>query len=142
MQSHTICLRNRLTELLGIELPVTQGGMIWCAGGRLAATVSEAGGLGLVGSGSMDPETLRLHVRKARSLTSRPFGVNVPLIYRHAEANLEVALQEGVRIIFTSAGTPRKVVPRCKEAGATVLHVVSHPELARPAPWQQGSAPE
>ena len=124
-------LRNRLTDLLGIEVPVIQGGMVWCAGARLAAAVSEAGGLGLIGSGSMEPELLRAQIRKARTLTARPFGVNVPLIHRHAAANLEVALAEGVRILFTSAGTPKKVVPRCKEAGATVFHVVSHPELAR-----------
>lgn len=123
-------IRTRLTELLGVRLPIVQGGMIWCSGGRLAAAVSAAGGLGLIGSGSMDPELLRRHIGRARSLTDRPFGVNVPLLFRHAAASIEAALDEGVRIFFTSAGSPRSVVPRLKDAGATVFHVVSHPRLA------------
>jgi len=122
---------DRVRRLLGIRYPIVQGGMIWNAGARLAAAVSEAGGLGLIGSGSMDPETLRVHVRKARTLTSAPFGVNVPLTHQHAAANLEVALEEGVRIFFTSAGSPAQHLPRLKQAGAVVFHVVSTPDLAR-----------
>jgi len=121
----------RVTGLLGIRHPIVQGGMIWNAGARLAAAVSQAGGLGLLGSGSMDPETLRVHIRKARELTTSPFGVNVPLLHRHAPDNIQVALDEGVRIFFTSAGSPAQWVPRLKQAGATVFHVVSTPELAR-----------
>jgi len=124
-------LETSFTRLLDLRLPVVQGGMVWCAGARLAAAVSEAGGLGLIGAGSMDADLLRRHIHKARTLTQRPFGVNVPLLFRHAEALLEVALEEGVRVFFTSAGSPRKVVPRLKAAGAVVFHVVSHPDLAR-----------
>ncbi len=123
-------VRTRLTEMLGVRLPIVQGGMIWCSGAKLAAAVSNAGGLGLIGSGSMQPELLRRHLRSARRRTGRPFGVNVPLLFQHAAAAIEVALEEGVRIFFTSAGSPRKVVPRLKEAGAVVFHVVSHPKLA------------
>ncbi|NMC69574.1 MAG: nitronate monooxygenase [Myxococcales bacterium] len=122
---------DRIRQRLGIRHPIVQGGMIWNAGARLAAAVSEAGGLGLIGSGSMDPDTLRLHVRKARTLTAAPFGVNVPLTHRHAAANLDVALQEGVRIFFTSAGSPAPYLPRLRQAGAVVFHVVSTPDLAR-----------
>jgi len=122
---------NRVCALLGIEHPIIQGGMIHNSGADLAAAVSNAGGLGLLGSGGMRPDELRLEVRRARSLTDKPFGVNLPLLYSHAPENLQVALEEGVRILFTSAGSPRKVIGPLKEAGCVSVHVVAHPDLAR-----------
>lgn len=120
----------RLLDLFGIDHPVVQGGMICNSGAKLAAAVSNAGGLGLVGAGSMRPDLFREQVRKARGLTARPFGVNLPLLYPHTAECLEIALAEGVRIFFTSAGSPRKVAGRLKEAGCTVVHVVASPDLA------------
>lgn len=121
----------RLQRLLGIEHPIIQGGMVYNAGARLAAAVSNAGGLGLIGAGSLRPDPFREQVRKARALTDRPFGVNLPLLYPHVAECLEIALAEGVRIFFTSAGSPRAAAARLKEAGCTVVHVVAHPDLAR-----------
>lgn len=121
----------RLQRLLGIEHPIVQGGMVYNSGARLAAAVSNAGGLGLIGAGSLRPDLFREQVRKARALTGRPFGVNLPLLYPHVAECLEIALAEGVRIFFTSAGSPRAVAARLKEAGCTVAHVVAHPDLAR-----------
>ncbi len=121
----------RLQRLLGIEHPIVQGGMVYNAGARLAAAVSNAGGLGLVGAGSMRPDLFRDQLRKARALTDRPFGVNLPLLFPHMAECLDIALAEGVRIYFTSAGSPRLVSGRLKEAGCTVVHVVAHPDLAR-----------
>ena len=120
----------RLQQLFGVEHPIVQGGMIWNSGAKLAAAVSNAGGLGLVGAGSMRPDVFRDQVRKARGLTARPFGVNLPLLYPHTAECLDIALAEGVRIFFTSAGSPKKVVGRLKDAGAVVVHVVATPELA------------
>ena len=120
----------RVQRLLGVEHPVVQGGMVWNSGARLAAAVSEAGGLGLVGAGSMSPDVFRAQVRKARALTAKPFGVNLPLIFGHAAECLDIALDEGVRLFFTSAGSPRKVVGRLKDAGCVVVHVVATPDLA------------
>lgn len=122
--------RTRITELFGIEHPVVQGGMIWNAGAKLAAAVSEAGGLGLIGAGSMRPDLFRSHIRKARKLTDKPFGVNIPLIYKYAGDFVETALDEGVDIFFTSAGSPKKYTPLLKDKGAVVFHVVSSPGLA------------
>lgn len=124
-------LKTRLTELLGIRHPVVQAGMIWNSGWRLASAVSEAGGLGLIGSGSMDAELLRTHIRKARAATTETFGVNIPLLYRHAEEQVRVCLEEGVGVVFSSAGSPKKIVPALKAGGARVFHVVSTPDLAR-----------
>ena len=121
---------NRICTLLGIEHPVIQGGMIYNSGGKLAAAVSEAGGLGLIGAGSMQPDLLREQIHKARTLTDRPFGVNLPLLYSHARESMEMALQEGVRIFFTSAGSPRRAIGPLKEAGCTVVHVAATPGLA------------
>lgn len=121
---------DRLQRLFGIEHPIVQGGMVWNSGARLAAAVSEAGGLGLIGAGSLRPDAFRDQVRKARALTGRPYGVNLPLLFPHVEECLEIALQEGVRIFFTSAGSPRKVAARLKAAGCTLVHVVAHPDLA------------
>lgn len=119
-----------VTRLFEIRFPVVQGGMIWCSGWELASAVSNAGGLGLIGSGSMDPETLRQHIRKASAATSYPFGVNVPLIYRHAGDNIRVAIEEKVPVVFTSAGNPATYTPVLKEQGMTVVHVVSNLKFA------------
>lgn len=116
---------NRVTRLFNISYPIIQAGMVWCSGWRLAAAVSEAGGLGLIGSGSMDSGLLRHHIRSCAAATARPFGVNVPLIYAETERIMEVILEEGVRIVFTSAGNPKTWTPRLKAAGVTVVHVVS-----------------
>lgn len=121
----------RLQRLFDVEHPIVQGGMVYNSGARLAAAVSEAGGLGLIGAGSLRPDQFREQVRKARSLTTRSFGVNLPLLFPHVEECLDIALAEGVRIFFTSAGSPRAVAGRLKDAGCTVVHVVAHPDLAR-----------
>lgn len=121
---------NRVCALLGIEHPIIQGGMVYNSGARLAAAVSAAGGLGLIGAGSMRPELLREQIRKVRTLTEKPFGVNLPLLYGHARDAMEVALEEGVRIFFTSAGSPRRAMGPLKEAGCTVVHVAASPTLA------------
>ncbi len=121
---------NRICELFNIRFPVIQGGMVWVSGGKLAAAVSNAGGLGLVGAGSMDPDLLHHHIRKARSLTTRPFGVNIPIFSRYAEDQVKTSIAEGVRIFFMSAGSPRKFTAPLKEAGCTVVHVTATPTLA------------
>jgi len=121
----------RITKLFGIDYPIVQGGMVWNSGAKLAAAVSEAGGLGLIGAGSMDPTTLQHHIQQARRLTQRPFGVNLPLLYRHADQNLKVILDEQIPIVFTSAGSPKKMTPLLKNAGATVFHVAATPQLAQ-----------
>jgi enoyl-[acyl-carrier protein] reductase II len=121
---------DRLTRLFGIEHPIVQAGMVYNSGARLAAAASNAGCLGLLGAGSMRPELLREQIVKARGLTDKPFGVNLPLLYGHAREAMEVALEEGVRIFFTSAGSPKRAIGPLKEAGCTVVHVVASPELA------------
>ena len=121
---------NRVCELLGIAHPVIQGGMIYNSGAKLAAAVANAGGLGLIGAGSMRPDLLREQICKARTLTDKPFGVNLPLLYSHARDAMEVALEEGVRIFFTSAGSPKRAIGPLKAAGCTVVHVVASPALA------------
>ncbi len=122
---------NRVCELLGIRHPIIQAGMIYNSGAQLAAAAANAGCLGLIGAGSLRPELLREQIRAARALTDRPFGVNLPLLYDHAGDCLDVALEEGVRIFFTSAGSPRRIAGRLKKEGCVVVHVVAHPELAR-----------
>lgn len=122
---------NRITALLGVEHPIVQGGMVYQSGAKLAAAVSNAGGLGLLGAGSMRPELLREQLVKCRALTDRPFGLNLPLFFKHAREAMEVALEEGVRIFFTSAGSPKKAIGPLKEAGCTVVHVVASPVLAK-----------
>lgn len=117
-------LRTRLTDLFGIRYPIVQAGMIWVSGAKLAAAVSNAGGLGLVGAGSMRPETFREQVRKAKALTDQPFGVNMPLFYKYSDDWVAIALEEGVRIFFMSGGSPAKYTPRLKEQGCTVVQVV------------------
>ena len=98
---------NRICQLFGIQYPVIQGGMVWCSGWRLASAVSNAGGLGLIGAGSMHPEVLREHIRKCQSTTDKPFGVNVPLMYPEIDALMNILVEEGVKIVFTSAGNPK-----------------------------------
>lgn len=121
---------NRVANLFGIRYPVVSGGMVWCSGWRLAAAVSEAGGLGLIGSGSMTPELLREHIRKCRSATDKPFGVNVPLMYRYAEQIMHVIADEGVSVVFTSAGNPKTWTGFLHDAGCKVAHVVSSSRFA------------
>ena len=116
---------NRICELFSIRYPIIQGGMVWCSGWRLTSAVSEAGGLGLIGAGSMHPETLREHIVKTRIATSRPFGVNVPLLYPEMEIIMQIITEEKVPIVFTSAGSPAKWTNWLKERGIIVAHVVS-----------------
>lgn len=123
--------RTRFFDLFPtLEHPIVQGGMVWVSGGKLAAAVSNAGALGLIGAGSMKPDLLQHHIKKAKSLTSRPFGVNVPLLYKDVESQLNTALDEGVNIFFTSAGSPKTHTAWLKSKGAKVVHVTSNPELA------------
>jgi enoyl-[acyl-carrier protein] reductase II len=123
-------MKNRITQLFGIDYPLVQAGMIWCSGWELAAAVSNAGGLGLIGSGSMYPEILKEHIAKCQKATSRPFGVNVPLLYPNIEEHMKVIIGSGVRIVFTSAGNPKTWTAILKEKGITVVHVVSNIKFA------------
>lgn len=122
---------SRICELFGIKYPVIAGGMVWCSGWRLAAAVSNAGGLGLLGAGSMHPETLEEHIIKMKSATDKPWGVNLPLMYPEMENVVEMIIRHGVKIVFTSAGSPKKLTPRLHEAGIKVAHVVSSSLFAR-----------
>lgn len=122
---------NRICELFGIEKPIVQGGMVWCSGWRLAAAVSNAGGLGLLGAGSMHPETLIEHIHKMKEATDKPWGVNIPLMYPEIERLMEIIISEGVKIVFTSAGSPKKFTARLHEAGIKVAHVVSSSLFAK-----------
>ena len=99
---------NKISQLFNIQYPIIQGGMIWCSGWELASAVSNAGGLGLIGSGSMYPDVLRQHIQKCKAATDRPFGVNVPLLYPQTDDHINIILEEGVKIVFTSAGNPKK----------------------------------
>lgn len=123
-------MKNVITDLFGIDYPIIQGGMVWVSGAKLAAAVSNAGGLGLIGAGSMKPDLLKEHILKAHLLTQRPFGVNVPLLYEKAQEQIDCALNCGVKIFFTSAGSPKKFTSYLKDKGAIVVHVTSSPELA------------
>lgn len=116
---------NRITSLFNIKYPIIQGGMIWNSGYKLASAVSNAGGLGLIGAGSMYPEVLREHIQKCQKATSRPFGVNVPMLYPNVEEILKIIVEEGVKIVFTSAGNPKTWTTYLKGNGITVVHVVS-----------------
>lgn len=126
-------LTTRCTGLFGIQYPIIQAGMVWAAGHRLAAAVSGAGGLGLIGAGSMSAELLREHIRKGREMTDRPFGVNIPLTREDAADLVRVALEERIRIVFTSSGPPAMFASRLKEAGCIVVHVVAAVKHARKA---------
>ena len=124
-------MSNRITSLFNIQYPIIQGGMIWCSGWELASAVSNAGGLGLIGSGSMYPEILRDHIQKCKAATSKPFGVNVPLLYPDIDKHLEIIVEEGVKIVFTSAGNPAKYTSWLKERGITVVHVIANTKFAK-----------
>lgn len=124
---------NRVTRLFGIEYPIIQAGMIWASGWELASAVSNAGGLGIIGSGSMYPEILRTHIRRCKAATSKPFGVNVPLLYPDIDQHIRIIIEEGVKIVFTSAGNPKTWTSLLRENGITVVHVVSSSKFARKA---------
>ncbi len=126
-------MKNRITELFGIRLPIVQAGMIWCSGWRLASAVSNAGGLGLIGAGSMYPDVLREHIRKCKTATSLPFGVNVPLLYPNIEDHMQIIVEEKVPIVFTSAGNPGTWTPLLKEKGIKVVHVIANRKFAKKA---------
>jgi len=121
---------NKITQLFGIKYPIIQGGMIWNSGYKLASAVSNAGGLGLIGAGSMYPEVLREHIQKCKKATSNPFGVNVPMLYPNIEEIMQIIVEEGVKIVFTSAGNPKTWTAFLKEKGITVVHVVSSSKFA------------
>ncbi|MDX2173758.1 MAG: nitronate monooxygenase [Bacteroidota bacterium] len=121
---------NKICKLFNIEKPIIQAGMIWCSGWELASAVSNAGGLGLIGSGSMYPEVLRTHIQKCKAATTKPFGVNVPLLYPNIEEHIKIIIEEGVKIVFTSAGNPKTWTSHLKQHGITVVHVVSAVKFA------------
>lgn len=126
-------MANRITSLFGIEYPLIQAGMIWCSGWELASAVSNAGGLGLLGSGSMYPEVLREQIRKCKAATTKPFGVNVPLLYPDIDKHIQIIIEEGVKIVFTSAGNPKTWTAHLKQHGITVVHVVANAKFAQKA---------
>lgn len=121
---------NRITTLFNIKYPIIQAGMIWNSGWRLASAVSNAGGLGIIGAGSMYPEVLREHIQKCKKATKKPFGVNVPMLYPDIEKIMEIIVEQGVKIVFTSAGNPKTYTAFLKEKGITVVHVVSSVKFA------------
>lgn len=125
-----VFIMSRITSLFNIQYPIVSGGMVWCSGWRLASAVSNAGGLGLLGAGSMHPEVLREHIRKTKAATAKPFGVNVPLLYPEQEAIMQIIVEEKVPIVFTSAGSPKKWTPFLHDHGITVAQVVSSAVLA------------
>lgn len=122
---------NRITQLFNTKYPIVQGGMIWCSGWRLAAAVSNAGGLGLIGAGSMEFEILHQHIKKCKAASSKPFGVNVPLLYKNTEEVFKMIIDEGIKIVFTSAGNPAKWTSFLKENGITVVHVIANLKSAQ-----------
>jgi enoyl-[acyl-carrier protein] reductase II len=121
---------NRVTQLFGIKYPIIQAGMIWCSGWRLASAVSNAGGLGIIGAGSMYPDVLRDHIQKCKSATDKPFAINLPLLYPDIEKHIEIIIEEGVKIVFTSAGNPMTWTAKLKEHGITVVHVIANVKFA------------
>lgn len=123
-------MNNLICKLFNIKYPIIQGGMIWCSGWELASAVSNAGGLGLIGSGSMYPDVLRSHIQKCKKATNKPFGVNVPLIYPQIDDHINIIIEEGVKIVFTSAGNPKKYTSYLKEKGITVVHVIANEKFA------------
>lgn len=124
-------MKNSITDLFGIQYPIVQAGMIWCSGWRLAAAVSNAGGLGIIGAGSMYPDVLREHIQKYKQASNKPFGVNVPLLYPDIVDHMHIIVEEKVPIIFTSAGNPKTWTDFLKKAGITVVHVVSSVKFAK-----------
>ena len=123
-------MKNSITTLFGIKYPIIQGGMIWVSGYKLASAVSNAGGLGLIGAGSMYPEVLRTHIQKCKKTTDKPFGVNVPMLYPDIDKIIAIIIEEGVKIVFTSAGNPKTFTKHLKDHGITVVHVVSSVKFA------------
>ncbi|MBU3661796.1 MAG: nitronate monooxygenase [Bacteroidetes bacterium] len=123
-------MNNPISSLFQIQYPIIQGGMVWCSGWKLAAAVSNAGGLGLIGSGSMSPDLLEEHILKCKAATSKPFGVNIPLLYPHAEAHIQTLLKHEVKIVFTSAGNPATYTSMLKAAGCKVVHVIANTKFA------------
>ena len=121
---------NKITQLFNIQYPIIQGGMIWNSGYKLASAVSNAGGLGLIGAGSMYPDVLREHIQKCKAATDKPFGVNVPMLYPNIEEIIQIIIEEGVKIVFTSAGNPKTWTSHLKSHGITVVHVVSSSKFA------------
>ena len=121
---------NIITKLLGIKYPIIQAGMVWCSGWRLASAVSNAGGLGLIGAGSMYPEILEEHIKKCKANTDKPFGINVPLLYSQIDDIFDIIIRENIKIVFTSAGSPKKYTAFLKEKGVTVVHVVASAKFA------------
>lgn len=123
-------MSNKITTLFGIKYPIIAGGMVWCSGWRLASAVSNAGGLGLIGAGSMHPETLREHIQKCKAATNKPFGINIPLMYPDIETIMDIVMSEGVKIVFTSAGNPKTWTKVLKDQGIKVAHVISSSKFA------------
>lgn len=123
-------MTNKITELFNIKYPIVQGGMVWVSGWKLASAVSNAGGLGLIGAGSMYPEVLREHIQKCKKATDKPFGVNVPMLYPNIEKIMDILIEEGVKVVFTSAGNPKTWTSFLKDKGITVVHVVSSVKFA------------
>lgn len=123
-------MQNKITELFGIQCPIIQAGMVWASGWRLASTVSNAGGLGLIGAGSMYPNVLREHIQKCQKATKLPFGVNVPLMYPETDTVMNIIIESGVKIVFTSAGNPKTYTQRLRDHGITVVHVTSSVKFA------------
>ncbi|MBX9784924.1 MAG: nitronate monooxygenase [Chitinophagaceae bacterium] len=129
----SLSFSNRITQLFQIEKPIIQAGMIWASGWRLASAVSNAGGLGIIGSGSMYPEVLKEHIQKCKAATTKPFAVNVPMLYPDIEKHIRTIVEEGVKIVFTSAGNPKLLTPILRSQGITVVHVVSSSKFAQKA---------
>lgn len=123
-------MQNKITQLFGIKYPIVQGGMVWASGWRLASAVSNAGGLGLIGAGSMYPEVLEEHIIKCKEATDKPFGVNIPMLYPDIEKLMDIIVEQGVKIVFTSAGNPKTCTKFLQEKGITVVHVVSSVKFA------------
>jgi len=123
-------MKSRVERLFGVKYPIIQAGMIWCSGWELASAVSNAGGLGLIGSGSMYPDVLREHIKKCKKATDKPFGVNIPLLYSDVDKHINIILEERVKVVFTSAGNPKQFTPVFKENGVIVVHVVSNTKFA------------
>jgi len=124
-------MQNRITKLFNIQYPIIQAGMIWCSGWELASAVSNAGGLGIIGSGSMYPEILRQHIQKCKAATNKPFAVNVPLLYPDIDKHIAICIEEGVKIVFTSAGNPSTYTSHLKDHRITVVHVIANEKFAK-----------
>ena len=126
-------MKNPICKLFQIQYPIIQAGMVWCSGWRLASAVSNAGGLGLIGAGSMYPDVLREHIQKCKAATDKPFGVNIPLLYADIEKHVQIVIEEGVKIVFTSAGNPNTWTKIFKDNGIIVVHVVPSSKFAQKA---------